>query len=230
MTLHCITQVAPPPSPAPPSLTSTPPPPSPASVAPQTPDPCAGISQSGTLRRRSARARPHAPAGVPVARLLILAGADVGKRNKARAAAALCAAFVSLIRVQEGLTCCDEARADGKSEFVAFIQAVEQDLAAAARAAQGDTSRHHALILETFAKFDASGKHGAGRAQELPPPVDCGRKFKFSTSRATLRVKTTVEVLLEEQKEAAAAADGRGGAAAAPAPVQKPKSRIMFSS
>lgn len=175
------------------------------------------------------------PAGVPVARLLILAGADVGKRNNVRAAAAAAqlAVFISITRVQEGLTCCDEARADGRSEFVAFIRAVEQGVEAAARSAQGDTSRLRALILETFDKFDASAKHGAGRAQELPPPVDCSRKFKFSSSRATLRVKTTVEVLLEEQKEAAAAAagDGRGGAvAAAPAPVQKPKSRIMFSS
>ena len=115
---------------------------------------------------------------------------------------------------------------------MAFIRAVEQGVEAAARSAQGDSSRLRALILETFDKFDASAKHGAGRVQELPPPVDCSRKFKFSSSRATLRVKTTVEVLLEEQKEAAAAAgDGRGGAvAAAPAPVQKPKSRIMFSS
>jgi hypothetical protein len=152
-----------------------------------------------------------------------------------------------MTRSQDGLTCCDEARADGRSDFVAFMRAVEQDVAAAGRRAQGDAILLSSLVADAFDKFDASS---GGRAPLVQlagaEAADGSRKFKFSTSRATLRVKTTVEVLikykiktsnplhnpqtlLEEHKEAAAAA-AEGRAAAAPAAPPKPKSRIMFSS
>jgi hypothetical protein len=128
---------------------------------------------------------------------------------------------------QEGLTCCDEARADGRGDFVAFVLAVQQDLNAAMRRAQGDAHVLRSLVTDVFEVFDSGSKVAADRPQLPVLPGDGSRKFKFSSSRATLRVKTTVELLLDEQREAA---EGGAAAAAAPAPKPKPKSRIMFSS
>lgn len=108
-----------------------------------------------------------------------------------------------------------------------FVHAVQHDVDAATQRARGDARMIRSLVEDAFCKFDAVRKGLADIPQTAPPAADGGRKFKFSSSRATLRVKTTVELLLEEQREAAAAAGGAGGAAA---PATKPKSRIMFSS
>ena len=138
---------------------------------------------------------------------------------------------MSMTRAQDGLTCCDEARADGRGDFVAFVAAVQRELDQAWQRAQGDAVVLRQLVTEVFNRFDAAGKAPAASAPPLhvqPSAEAQGRKFKFSSSRATLRVKTTVELLLEEQREAAAAATVVGAAAAA-APAPKPKSRIMFS-
>lgn len=129
-----------------------------------------------------------------------------------------------MTRLQEGLTCCDEARADGRQDFVTFVHAVQHDVDAATQRARGDARMIRSLVEDAFCKFDAVRKGLADIPQTAPPAADGGRKFKFSSSRATLRVKTTVELLLEEQREAAAAAGGAGGAAA---PATKPKSRMM---
>jgi hypothetical protein len=135
---------------------------------------------------------------------------------------------------QEGLTCCDEARADGRGDFVAFVLAVQQDLNTAMRRAQGDAHVLRSLVTDVFEALDAGSKAAAAADRPQLPvlPGDGSRKFKFSSSRATLRVKTTVELLLEEQREAAEGGTAAAAAAAAapPAPKPKPKSRIMFSS
>jgi hypothetical protein len=103
-----------------------------------------------------------------------------------------------MTRSQDGMTCCDEARADGRNDFVAFIRAVEKEVEAAVRRAQGDVMLLSSLVADAFDKFDVSSGE---RAAQAPTPVaatsDGSRKFKFSTSRATLRVKTTVEVLIK---------------------------------
>ena len=102
---------------------------------------------------------------------------------------------------------------------------------AATRRAQGDAHVLRSLVTDLFEAFDAGSKAAADRPQLPVLPGDGSRKFKFSSSRATLRVKTTVELLLEEQREAAEAGAAAAAAAAAPAnPKPKPKSRIMFSS
>ncbi len=188
-------------------------------------------------------------AGVPIARLLILAGADIGKKNNVSVAIAcgcVCVTpsrcpslplryyfssvsllFSPMTPLQEGLTCCDEARADGRNDFVMFIRAVQHDVDSATQRGRGDARMIRSLVEDAFGKFDAVRKAPAEIPQAAPPAADGGRKFKFSSSRATLRVKTTVELWLEEQREAAAAGGGAGGGAA---PAPKPKSRIMFSS
>ncbi len=109
---------------------------------------------------------------------------------------------------------------------MAFVLACQQDLITATQRAQGDACVLRSLVSGVFEAFDAGCKAPLDRQQQPVLPCDGSRKFKFSSTRATLRVKTTVELLLEEQREAA---EG-GGAAAAPPPKSKPKSRIMFSS
>ena len=132
---------------------------------------------------------------------------------------------------QDGLTCCDEARADGRSDFVTFLLGIRNDVDEALQRSRGDIATFRTLVKAAFDRFDSSaGAAAKPAAQSTLPPRDEGssKKLKFSSARATLRVKTTVEVLLEEQRQAAAAAEVRGAASTIAAP--KPKSRIMFSS
>ncbi len=89
-----------------------------------------------------------------MARLLILAGADINKKNNVHSAFATFCPLLerrksshcippchssyscksktykppSRFALQDGLTCCDEARADGHVEFVTFLQACRRSL------------------------------------------------------------------------------------------------------
>ena len=104
--------------------------------------------------------------------------------------------FHLTLTLQDGLTCGDEARADGRSDFVAFLRAVQCGVDEALQRSRGDTSVFRTLVMEVFDQFDASaGKAVAPAAQRAPLLPDEGSKrLKFSSARATLRVKTTVEV------------------------------------
>jgi hypothetical protein len=121
-------------------------------------------------------------------------------------------------------------------EFVAFIMAVQDEVTAAMQRAQGNADTLRSLVIDIFDKFDArtgtavkfdarTGTAVEHRTQPQVPVEDSSRKHKFSSSRASLRVKTTVELLLEEHRCTAATP----AEAVEPARVAKPKSRIMFS-
>ena len=171
-----------------------------------------------------------------MARLLILAGVDIRKKNNVRTlqlppsfqSCCLHCDFLVLFIfcVQLGLTCCDEARADGRMEFVAFILAVQDEVTAAMQRAQGNADTLRSLVIDIFENFDArTGTAVEHRTQPQVAVERSSRKQKFSSSRASLRVKTTVELLLEEHRCTAATP----AEAVEPARVAKPKSRIMFS-
>ena len=71
-----------------------------------------------------------------------------------------------MTRLQEGLTCCDEARADGRNDFVTFIRAVQHDVDSATQRGRGDARMIRSLVEDAFGKFDAVRKAPA----EIPWP------------------------------------------------------------